>query len=441
MKVHIGLDDTDSPRGGCTTYLGAFLVERLLAMGVKFIDYPNLIRLNPNAPWKTRGNGAVCLRVRCPPEALEKVEEMVFETLEENSDLTCENTNPGAVIHVDDVPPGMKRFARRAITGLVELEETIALIRRFGDSALGLKEGRGLIGALAAIGEVLDGDHTYELLAYRTPENRGKRRRVDAESVFRMDEAMRPLTFNNVDPQTRRVLITPRGPDPVLLGIRGETPEAVYEAFQMLIVEEPIERWVIYRTNQGTDAHLANLSRIADLRPHYPAIIEGTVLEEPRTIQGGHVILRVGDGSGEVDCAAYEPTGDFRRVVKGLIPGDVVRVYGGVRPRGEGHGVTLNMEKLEVLHLAPKVVYENPLCPRCGRRMESMGRGQGYRCRRCGLRRRDAGKREVVLKREVREGLYLPPPRAQRHLTKPLQRYGREKKVVKYYFIERWHYP
>ncbi len=89
----------------------------------------------------------------------------------------------------------------------------------------------------------------------------------------------------------------------------------------------------------------------------------------------------------------------------------------------------------------PKVVYENPLCPRCGRRMESMGRGQGYRCRRCGLRRRDAGKRAVVLKREVREGLYLPPPRAQRHLTKPLQRYGRENRGFNGCLIDRWHYP
>ncbi|MFB0543957.1 MAG: DUF1743 domain-containing protein, partial [Candidatus Bathyarchaeia archaeon] len=419
----------------------ALLVERLLAMGVEFIDYPNLIRLNPNAPWKTRGNGAVSLRIRCAPEALEEIEETVFEAVEEHSDLTCTNTNPGAVIHAGDVPPSMTEFAKRTITGLVELKEAVNLIREFGASALGLKNARGLIGALAAVGETLSGDHTYEFLAYRTPENRGEKRRVDEGSVLNMDEATGHLTFNNVDPQTHRILITPRGPDPVLFGVRGETPEAVSEAAQMLVVEEPIERWVIYRTNQGTDAHLIDLKRKADPRPHHPAIVEGNVLASSRTIKGGHVILRVGDESGAVDCAAYEPTGDFRKIVKGLIPGDLVRLYGGVRPQGGSHEMTLNLEKLEVLHLAPKVVYENPLCPKCGRRMESMGKGQGYRCRGCGLRGRELRKRTVLLERKVKEGVYLPPPRAQRHLTKPFQRYGREKKDAEVHFIERWHCP
>ena len=441
MRLHIGLDDTDSPRGGCTTYLGALLVEKLQAMGTEFIDYPNLIRLNPNAPWKTRGNGAVSLRIQCAPEALEEIEEMVFEDVEEYSDLTCLNTNPGAVIYVGEVPPSMTEFSKRAITCLVKLEEALNLIRGFGASALGLKNARGLIGALAAVGETLSGDHTYEFLAYRTPENRGEKRRVDGESVFRLDKATTPLTFNNVDPQAHRVLITPRGPDPVLFGIRGETPEVVYEAAQMVVVEEPIERWVIYRTNQGTDAHLANLRRIANLKTNHPAIIEGNVLEEPRTIKGGHVILRVGDESGAVDCAAYEPTGDFRKIVKSLILGDHVRLYGGMRPHGGNHEMTLNLEKLEVLHLAPKVVYENPLCPRCGSRMESMGKGQGYRCRGCGLRGREMRKRATILERGMKEGVYLPPPRAQRHLTKPLQRYGREKRGAEVHLIEMWHYP
>ena len=62
--MHIGLDDTDSPRKGCTTYIAALLVEKLEKLITNFIDYPNLIRLNPNVPWKTRGNGAICLRIK-----------------------------------------------------------------------------------------------------------------------------------------------------------------------------------------------------------------------------------------------------------------------------------------------------------------------------------------------------------------------------------------
>jgi len=438
MRLHIGLDDTDSPKGGCTTYIGAILVERILAIGAKFIDYPNLIRLNPNAPWKTRGNGAVALRIECAPEALELIEDTIFEAVEENSDLDCYNTNPGAVVYAGEVPSAFKEFSKRAITSLVEIDEAVQLIKQFKASALGLKNRRGLIGALAAIGETLAGDHTYEFLSYRTPGNRGQKRRVNSESVFKMDEATRPLTFNNVDPQDRRVLLTPHGPDPILFGVRGESPQAVYEATQMIVVEEPIERWVIYRTNQGTDAHFAAaVKRIANLKVYHPAVIEGTVSEKPETIKGGHVIVRVGDESGEIDCAAYEPTKSFRNVVKELIPGDLVRIHGGVKQ----HAATLNIEKLEVHRLAPKVVYENPLCPRCGSRMEAMGRDQGYRCRKCGLLGQEMRKQPVILKREVQQGVYLPPPRAQRHLTKPLHRYGLEKKNMEVRFVEKWHHP
>ncbi|RLI34099.1 DNA-binding protein, partial [Candidatus Bathyarchaeota archaeon] len=77
MQVHLGLDDTDSLKGGCTTYLAALLVERLSKIeGLTFTDFPGLIRLNPNIPWKTRGNGAVCLRLRLEvEEALGEVKE------------------------------------------------------------------------------------------------------------------------------------------------------------------------------------------------------------------------------------------------------------------------------------------------------------------------------------------------------------------------------
>ena len=48
----IGIDDTDSPRGMCTTYLGAVLIRRLVARGFNLTE-ARLIRLNPNVPYKT----------------------------------------------------------------------------------------------------------------------------------------------------------------------------------------------------------------------------------------------------------------------------------------------------------------------------------------------------------------------------------------------------
>src|SRR2546426_8657431 len=61
MPLYLGVDDTDSLRGMCTTFLATELVRAL--PGLDLIGFPRLVRLNPNIPWKTRGNGAVCLRL------------------------------------------------------------------------------------------------------------------------------------------------------------------------------------------------------------------------------------------------------------------------------------------------------------------------------------------------------------------------------------------
>ena len=55
--LHIGIDDTDSVDGGCTTWVATEIIRELSEFDL--IGYPRLVRLNPNVPWKTRGNGAV----------------------------------------------------------------------------------------------------------------------------------------------------------------------------------------------------------------------------------------------------------------------------------------------------------------------------------------------------------------------------------------------
>jgi len=73
-------------------------------------------------------------------------------------------------------------------------------------------------------------------------------------------------------------------------------------------------------------------------------------------------------------------------------------------------------------------VLRNPICRLCDKHMESMGRKKGFRCKKCGLKLRDAPKVSHVIERELKDGLYIPPPRANRHLTKPIARYGTEKR-------------
>jgi tRNA(Ile2)-agmatinylcytidine synthase len=436
LLLHVGIDDTDSPEGGCTTYIAVLLVERFEALGCRFVDYPNLLRLNPNAPWKTRGNGAVCLRVEAPMGTESEVKKAVIEVVDAHGMFGCDNTNPGAVFHVGDVPPELKIFHDEAVRTIVRKEEAERLIQEHCAAAVGWKNRRGLIGALAAIGGTLEGDHTYELLTYRTHDNLGTPRQVDGNSVRAMD-AVLPRTFNNVDPDTGQVLIAPRGPDPVLYGVRGEEAEDVLRAQSLIEVGEPVERWAVFRTNQGTEAHLKDVYRISDLQPFIPSIVAGVVERKPRTIKGGHTFFSLRDGSGRVDCAAYEPSGRFREVVGALMEGDKVRVAGGVRETPAGY--TVNMERLEILSLAPKARLVNPRCPSCGGPTESMGRGQGLRCKNCGYRGAELAKVAVEEPRGISPGIFLPPPRSERHLTKPLRRYGREKQYRGSPPIQGWH--
>jgi tRNA(Ile2)-agmatinylcytidine synthase len=440
VKLHIGFDDTDSPNGGCTTYIVAMLVEKLSNMGVSFLDYPSLVRLNPNVPWKTRGNGALCLRIDCPENIVEEVKELVIDAVEKNSDLAYGGTDPGIVFIEAEVPEGVKTFSAKAKQSILTIEQAVNLAKQVNAEAVGFKKGRGLIGSLGAIGEDLSGDHTYEIISYRTQENRDKPRRVLVSSVQRMDENS-PLTFNNVDSETGRVLITPRGPDPILCGIRGETPEAVKQAFEMITVDEPVERWMIFRTNQGTDAHLRKVSSVAEIQAYNPVVVQGAVSKEPKVIKGGHVIFSIKDSTGEVDCAAYEPTVTLSKMARKLTEGDRLKVYGGVRPSSDGHQLTINLEKVRVLELVPRATLANPVCPECGKRTKSMGKNQGFRCDKCGFRSAELKKIKVTEDRGIEEKLYITSLRSQRHLTKPHSRYGKEKSGVPKQLIDGWHCP
>lgn len=441
--MHIGLDDTDSTRKGCTTYVAALLVEKLQKLNAEFIDYPNLVRLNPNVPWKTRGNGALSLRIHYNENVEEEIKETVISTVEEHADFEFRGTDPGIVFFKRArIPMEAKIFAENTVTGVAYLKDAIKLLRKFGAEAVGFKKGRGIIGSLAAVGETLQGDHTYEILAYRAVENYGSKRRVNQASIFQMDKATAPYTFNNVDTEKRRVIITPRGPDPILFGIRGETPEIVKKAFEMVEPLEPVERWVIFRTNQGTDAHLKQVERLSEIKPYNPVIAKGTVATNPKTVPRRHIIFQLKEESVHVDCAAYEPTGVLRKVARKLIVGDSMEVYGGVRAPSHDRPLTINLEKIRVLKLAPKIVYLNPVCQKCGKRLKSMGKNKGFRCDKCGSRYANLGKVGVRVKREISEGLYITSTRSQRHLTKPFRRYGMEKRETKFKeLIEDWHFP
>jgi tRNA(Ile2)-agmatinylcytidine synthase len=99
-------------------------------------------------------------------------------------------------------------------------------------------------------------------------------------------------------------------------------------------------------------------------------------------------------------------------VVRVLRPGDEVVVSGGVRetPR------CVNIERIDVIRLVADEV-RNPRCGDCRKSMESAGRGQGYRCARCGSKA--ARKARVPLARAFPVGAYEAAMSAMRHLHRP----------------------
>ena len=418
-ELHIGIDDTDSEKGGCTTYTAAVLFQELLGRGFKPSDFPWLVRLNPNIPWKTRGNGALAIHFFIDEEQIEDVHRIAMETVDKTTVASAHGTDPAIAFLKGQVPRALREYSTRALHDVLSVREARAVARRAGAEVHALMGVRGLIGSLAAIGAGLDFvEHTFEIIAYRISENLGNPRRINHDSVKLMNSKYEDRTFNNLDSESGRVLVSPHGLDPVLLGIRGYSPNDVLDAFKELQLNEEIERVMIFRTNQGTDAHLGKTRKAVDLKPHQSGALTGRVDDVPRVLRGGHVIFRLRDDSGLIDCAVYRPTGSLAMAARDLLPGDTVRVYGGVRRLREGTP-TLNVEKLEVLHMVEKIQHANPMCSSCGGRCESMGRGQGLRCKKCGQRNEYASKIQVRQERHLQSTIYVPPPRARRHLTMP----------------------
>jgi len=404
IDMLIGIDDTDSPKGMCTTYLGAVLARRLILNHMQ-IREARLVRLNPNVTFKTRGNAAIALDVEGDPE---RAFSFACDIVEELADFSCENTNPGVVVAETHLDPA---FYRKAVTDFCEIDDAVNLLERTGVRYQGWKNRRGLIGATAAVASVFP-DITYEILTYREPSRWGTKREVERESLFVAEEATYPHTWDTVDFTNRVVVCVPHTPDPVLFGIRGESPSWIMMARSLIVSEKPVieQIWV---TNQGTDAHLLP-GTCGSLNEGGSYRVKGIIDAPPKTTVGGHVSFSIRDGSAETRCMAYEPTKNFRNIVRGLVPGDRIVAVGSYKKE------SINLEKICLTSLARDIHAKAPVCSLCGRRMTSAGKDKGFKCRTCGARSKEAELTEIP--RSLSAGWYEVPPTARRHLAKPLCR-------------------
>src|SRR6266705_6254168 len=134
-EFHIGLDDTDSKQGGCTTYTATLIFEKILELNISPADFPWLVRLNPNIPWKTRGNGALAIHLHVDPERIKEVKRLVIGLVRSTSDPSIPATNPAAVFLQGPIADKLKQFCTRALHEVIRIRDAETLLRTLGAEA------------------------------------------------------------------------------------------------------------------------------------------------------------------------------------------------------------------------------------------------------------------------------------------------------------------
>lgn len=390
------------------------------------------MRLNPNIPWKTRGNAALSARfgrgrgpssligtiggrpVRAfargragPRRAEAELTERLWSALLRVSRRGEDGTDPAMVVAPRQVDP---RLYWAAVRRVVEPAEAARAVARAGGSIHAEGSQRGVVGAAASI--AWPRVHpTWELIAYRATERVGTRRAVEARSIHAL-ERDHPELFLCSDPSTRRLLVAPHTACPILFGLRS-TEASILPRLLPRVRSEPVERWMTFVTNQGTGDHLSRRG-LAEVGPYESGLVRGRVARPPEVLRGGHVRLDLEDGEGrELPCVVFEPTKTLPRVARALVAGDVVRLWG-----GRGEDPVFRVEGIVLESLRPRFDRSRPpRCAACGQATSSLGTARGYRCRRCGTRHPPEAGRGARRTPEFAPGAYHPTPSARRHLA------------------------
>ena len=410
------------------------MLTELLALardrGIDLIGEPRLVRLNPNIPWKTRGNAALSARFGRGQGPRRRVGQIAGEPVwayrsgrplapatgrafREDAwsrvlagARSEEGTDPALVATDRRLPAGLYWSAVREVVPVAATRRALAQVGAWWRTRT---SERGLVGAAATIAWA--GHHpTWELTTYRPSPRWGEPRVIDAASVRKAAQRF-PGLFLCDDPRTRRLLVAPHSPCPILYGLRGTDPTSLLAAARV-VRSEPVERWVLFRTNQGSGDHLKRRT-VREVGPYRSARIDTIVARTPETHMGGHVRLEVIDREGSpLRCVAFEPTKTLPRVVQSLVVGDRVTIWG-----GRGRDATFRLEGIRLVRLVPRFGPPRaPLCSECGRRARSLGTARGYRCPAC--HRRWPPEAAVLVRHAPAfpAGVYHPTPSARRHL-------------------------
>ncbi len=429
--MYIGIDDTDSKEKYCTTYVCKLIIEKLEK---KYnLDLPKLIRMNPSVKYKTRGNGGVSINIlskkdnennssnnssnnvcNLTEEDKEYIKSVVINYVEKYTDYECENTNPGIVFLDKEIYDNnenreiLRNYYFKVLYDIINTEYTKKILNKINGEYIEYKKGHGIIGALGSIASIPP--YTYELLTYREKNKWGTKREIDNNSIIEMDKQTLGYTFNNVNGD--KPIIAPNTKCPVLYGVRGIDKNILLNTMN-IIKSEKIDKYQLFITNQGTDINLRKL-KINEIYENTGVIIYGEVSKNPENIKN-IVVFEIKDNTGKINCVAYEPTKQFRNIIRNLYVGDLICVYGTIREQPK----EINLEKIKIIKLAKKYI-KNKKCPNCSGTLKSKGINSGYKCNSCKTVIPYNEINLIEVKRNIAEGFYEVPVGARRHLSKPL---------------------
>ena len=418
----IALDDTDGNDGGCTTHL---MLHILSDLGLDVKGYPRLVRLNPNIPFKTRGNAALCVEVGISRGAKTKIGEYggkpIFSSniVDDISDydhiadaawkivlleanLKDEKTNPGMII-ARERPDTSYYF--HTVRSVVLIDDALRNIRDMGMVYRSAKNGRGLIGALAALSWPA-GKSTYEMILYSFPHPKHLAKELQ-KKIANLANTFHG-TFNNYDDENRHAAIFPSPRTPVLCGVRTTDPVGILDFPTQVASGFPVRftGYLLYQTNQATDDHYQeSFESFEDLSSY---AFNAIVTSLPEVIKGGHWFLSFFYKGKEYKAAIFEPSKSMRLIVKDIQVGDYVKLFGSFI---EGK---INIEKVSIIERSRVFIRSNPTCPECGSRMQNAGRNS-FRCPACPYHSTFPAYTEI--KRSLGRNIYEAPVAGRRHLV------------------------
>ena len=413
MIIHLGIDSTDSPLGGCTTFTMVKIIDELHIADPTFvlIGYPRLVRLNPNVPTKTRGNASLGLTfdTELNLDIIKKlVSDIVMEDFRQFDDHS--GKKPGIALLTGDIE--FNKLYEASLQTILTLDDIKANYPKIWVSP---ENSLGLIGASIAATTKFEADHTFELLAYRLSKHCGSPRAVDVEKIKKLGYA--EDLFSSFDFENNRELIAPSGPDPIFCGIRGNNPYKLKQYFSDLAIEENLEGICLFISNQGTDDHVKRPQ--SSIIPNFVVSSLANVHKLPEDLPGGHVKIALRFGEHIIDTMAFQPTGNLRNVVRSLLPGDLIQVDANVKMNE--FGLSIAIESFVIIDLINKIERRPQICPN-GHTMTKAGLFKGYKCKECGFTTLQTN--DVVVERALYPGqLVFADLKAQRHLTRPLSRH------------------